>query len=51
MIKFFKKSKTYFGAVLATFCANSGKKGFSWKRRLHQFLDIPNIYHHESRKN
>ena len=43
--RFFKKSKKpYFAAILGPFCPNLGKNGFSWKKRLCQFLNIPIIY-------
>ena len=46
MNKFFKKSKKHnLVAILGTFCPNLGKNGFSWKKGLCQFLDIPIIYH------
>ena len=46
MTKFFKKSnKSYFGLILGLFCPNLGKKKFSWKKELCQFLNIGIIYH------
>ena len=46
MPKFFKKAKKpYFGAILVTFCPNLRKNEFSWENGLHQFLNIPIIYH------
>ena len=46
MTDFFKKSKkSYFGVIFGTFCPNLGKKIFSWKKGLCQFLDIPILYH------
>ena len=42
MTKFFKKSrKLYFGAFRVLFYPNLGKKTFSWKKGLCQFLYIP----------
>ena len=46
MRKFFKKSwKLYLGTILGPFYPNLGKKEFSYKKGLCQFLNIPIIYH------
>ena len=44
MTTFFKKfKKPYFGANLGNFSSNFEKYGFSWKKELCQFLNIPII--------
>ena len=45
MTKRFKKSeKSYFGAILGSFCPNLEKNEFSSKKGFRQFLNIPIIY-------
>ena len=41
----FQSKQPYFGAILDPFWPNLGKKEFSWKKELCQFLNTPIIYH------